>query len=83
MQRFDRYPNMVCPACESRACDAEGRRVEFFNEGEWGGCVGSYVGTKENYDSRFCYIDGVKCRVDEGHTGGIVYEIVKDAKKGE
>ena len=73
-QKFGRYPKMVCPACMDRACDERGRRVAFFNEGAWGGCVGSYVDTDEKYDSRFCFIDGIKCRADEGHVGGILIE---------
>lgn len=78
MKKYDRYPNLVCPACYSRACDAKGRPVVFYNEGYWGGCIGYYSDTDEKYDSHFCYINGIKCRADEGHIGGIVIEILKD-----
>lgn len=78
MQKYDRYPNLVCPICYTRTSDAKGRRVTFRNEGYWGGFIGYYSGTDEKYDSHFCYVDGVKCRADEGHTCGIVIEVWKD-----
>ena len=67
-----RYPNAVCVDCISRAEDAAGRRVQFFNTDLSGGLAGRYVDDGSAYESVQCWIDGQLCQASEAHLGGIV-----------
>ncbi|MBB4634786.1 hypothetical protein FHS01_000796 [Longimicrobium terrae] len=40
----------------------------------FGGCIGKYVATDEEYPSDLCFIDGVVCRAREARFGGIVVQ---------
>jgi hypothetical protein len=77
MQKYARYPNLVCAECYDRASDEKGRRLVFSNVDATGGYLAFYAETDEEYNSHICYIDGVKCCADEGHFGGIAVEVVK------
>jgi hypothetical protein len=80
MRAYPRYPRLICSACYDKTCDEKGRRVAFYNEGYWGGFLGHYVDTREKYDSHFCFVDGIECFADEGHTGGIAIERSKEPR---
>ena len=73
---FPRYPNYVCRHCIKNhgMLSAEGEHVEFFNVDFSGGCYGVYKGTERRYESRICYVKGVKCFADEARFGGIVVQ---------
>jgi hypothetical protein len=70
---WERYPRLVCSTCCSKACDSQGRKVEFFNDFN-GGFLAFLVDTQEEYPSHLCYIEGVKCWAEEGRFGGIAIE---------
>lgn len=70
----ERYPNYVCDRCYTRAEDEDGRRLSFTNVSLSGGFAALYRDTHEESDSHICYIDGIKCRADEAHFGGIVIQ---------
>ena len=74
-----RYPRHVCSACAKRACDEEHRTLIFHNESLSGGLVVEYRDTGEERKSQVCFIDGVKCRAEEGHLGGVVIQVVGEA----
>ncbi len=74
---WERYPRYVCGACVGRACDERGRRLEFFNEGPFGGFLSVYADTRERYGQRRCYIDGRACEADEARFGGIVIQLLE------
>jgi hypothetical protein len=69
-----RYPDAVCPACVGRACDAEGRFLDFYNADFGGGYLALYREGGRKYDSHDCFIDGHACRADEARFGGIVVQ---------
>lgn len=71
-----RYPSAVCAACALRACDAEGRTLEFFNAGVGGGYLAVFRDGGETYESHDCFIDGLPCRADEARFGGIVVQVI-------
>ena len=70
----ERYPDYVCDTCYTRAEDEDGRRLSFTNVSLSGGFAALYRDTHEESDSHICYIDGIKCRADEAHFGGIVIQ---------
>lgn len=67
-----RYPRAVCEDCAALASDEAGKPVFFFQEGLSGGVRGQYRESGEAYSAQECYIRGVRCRVEEGHLGGVV-----------
>ncbi|MEO6862356.1 MAG: hypothetical protein ABI180_12630 [Microcoleus sp.] len=71
---WDRYPRLVCSTCRSKACDSQGRKVEFFNDFN-GGFLAFLADTQAEYPSHLCYIEGVKCWAEEGKFGGIAIEL--------
>jgi len=71
-----RYPRAVCDACALRACDAEGRALDFFNAGFGGGYLAVFRDGGEPYESHDCFIDGLPCRADEARFGGIVVQVI-------
>lgn len=74
MHPSPRYPRYACRACTERACDADGALLAFSNASMSGGYMARYVATGVEYPSHEVYIDGVKCRADEGYMGGIVVQ---------
>lgn len=70
-----RYPRAVCSACVCRACDAEGRLLDFYNTDFGGGYRAVYREGGEEYNSHDCFIDGHSCRADEARFGGIVVQM--------
>lgn len=76
LEASPRYPRVVCLACHARAVDETGRRVAFFNESFSGGLLGEYVDTREPYRLSLCFIDGVRCKAQEAHMGGVVIQVL-------
>lgn len=74
----ERYPRQVCERCATRAADAYGRRLKFFNESISGGLRAVYLDNGAEYNRQICYIDGIKCYADEHRFGGIVIQVLKD-----
>jgi hypothetical protein len=70
-----RYPRYICQECAVKATSADGRLLAFSNVDMTGGFAARYVDTGEKYESRECFIGGVKCRADEARFGGIVIEV--------
>jgi hypothetical protein len=69
---------MVCAECKKRTLAADGRPVEFFNQDMSGGLIGRYADTGKAYTGADCAIDGVPCRAEEGHFGGVVVQVIGD-----
>jgi hypothetical protein len=70
-----RYPRAVCRTCVSRALSADGRPVRFINAKGGDRVEGRYFDTGDLYESRECFVDGVKCHVEEAHFGGVVMQV--------
>jgi hypothetical protein len=73
-----RYPNYICPSCETNPVDESGRKLEFHNVSFSGGFEARYCDTGEVHDSHICFISGVKCWADEARFGGIVIQPTED-----
>jgi hypothetical protein len=69
-----RYPRYVCGSCFLRAADEDGRSLRFSNASLSGGFAAIYADTREERSDHVCYINGIKCRADEAHIGGIVIQ---------
>jgi hypothetical protein len=80
LSAIPRYPRMVCVACVKRARAANGRPVVFYNQGLSGGLEGRYTDTGEAYLGADCTIDGVPCRAEEAHLGGVVVQVLGDGE---
>lgn len=78
VRHFTRYPRAVCNNCYGKACNAQGRKLSFFNTSISGGFEAIVTETKEKYQSHTCYINGVKCWADEARFGGIVIQTTID-----
>lgn len=74
--RSERYPRYVCETCAAKAKSQDGRPLEFYNEGLFGGFVARYVDDGTPYNSHECFIDGIRCYADEARFGGIVIQVV-------
>lgn len=74
---LERYPEQVCEKCTKKTADAYGRRLKFFNERLSGGLQAVYLENGAEYNRQLCYIDGIKCFVNEHRFGGIVVEVVQ------
>lgn len=68
----EHYPNYVCDECFAKATDESGRSLSFSNVSLSGGFAALYRDTREERDSHVCFINGIECRAEEGHFGGIV-----------
>ncbi len=77
-----RYLRAVCSACVRRACDAEGRLLDFYNTDFGGGYRAVYREGGEEYNSHDCFIDGYSCRADEARFGGIVVQMCESDLSG-
>ena len=67
------FPNTVSQTAGLRAVDAQGRRVEFYNESTSGGLIARHINSDQAYEENReydCRIDGVACRGIEFHMGG-------------
>ena len=72
---YERYPRYLCDGCMLRVEDKDGRRLEFFNEDLAGyGVIGRFSDTQEPYESRVCYVAGIRCLTEEARFGGIVIQ---------
>lgn len=78
VSHWERYPRAVCEDCYDKACDAQGRKLSFFNVSMSGGFEAVITDTNEKHHSHICYIDRVECRADEARFGGIVIEAIKN-----
>jgi molybdenum cofactor guanylyltransferase len=72
-----RYSRYLCRNCVNRATDEASRRVSFKNAGMAGGLLVRWedAGQREEVVGRFItWVDGVRCRAEEGRFGGIVVQ---------
>jgi hypothetical protein len=73
-----RYPGYLCRDCMSRAASADGRRLDLVNTSPAGGFAARYADggelAEEESVTHVVYVDGVRCRADEGRLGGIVVQ---------
>jgi len=74
VQYWERYPQAICHHCAERACDAQGRKLRFYNESMSGGFIAVVDETGEESEEHICYIDGIKCWATEHRFGGIVIQ---------
>ncbi|KAA1378302.1 hypothetical protein [Aeromicrobium fastidiosum] len=79
----DRYPAAVCPECQQRAADRDGRRIVGYNEGWSGGFIALYAESPtgpqtemagEVLETGRCWIDGIECTIGEARFGGVVVQ---------
>ena len=75
VQFSSRYPRHVCEDCVANAVSETRRALKFYDYPVY---VGYYTDNHEEYVSHTCYIDGVKCRADAAHMGGIVLQPTED-----
>jgi hypothetical protein len=82
--RWERYPRLVCNACELLAQDAAGRRMRFLNESILGTGFVAQVETDAGWEvvqpgdlHVECVIRGVRCVAAEHRFGGIVVQTVE------
>lgn len=80
-----RYPNYVCHECGGRAASRDGRRLVFSDVTAASpnlllisGYCAHYKDDGTECLSHDCWIDGIRCRADEAHFGGIAIEKVAD-----
>lgn len=73
-----RYPEYLCRGCAGRAATADGRPLTLTNTSVSGGFAARYADTgelaAEESVTHVVYVDGVRCRADEGRMGGIVVQ---------
>lgn len=73
-----RYPDYLCRDCVSRATTEDGRRLVLVNTSPAGGFAARYADDGELCEevtvTHVVYVDGVRCRADEGRLGGIVVQ---------
>jgi len=70
-----RYPTAICDRCFAKACDAQGRKLSFYNVSMSGGFKAVVDETQEESEDHARYIEGVKCWADEARFGGIIIEL--------
>jgi len=71
-----RYPRYVCKECSKQVCDESGKSVSFSNIDVFGGLIGHYIDTEEEYKTQYCYIKSTKCKAEEARFGGVVIQIL-------
>jgi hypothetical protein len=73
-----RYPGYLCRDCTSRARTQDGRPLQLVNTSEAGGFAARFADSgelaEEETVTHIVYVDGVRCRADEGRLGGIVVQ---------
>ena len=74
IQAQPRYPRLVCGACRDLVTDDAGAPVRFFNLFMSGGLGADYPEDGRPYTRPVAWVRGVRCDVDEGRFGGVVYE---------
>ncbi|RLC61216.1 MAG: hypothetical protein DRI48_10995 [Chloroflexi bacterium] len=52
--------------------------LRFYNVSLSGGFAARYADSGRERHSHVCYIDGVRCRADEAHLGGIVVQVAAE-----
>jgi hypothetical protein len=73
------YPGYLCRDCVSRASTEDGRRLQLVNTDVGGtGFAARYADSgdlcEEATVTHVVYVDGLRCRADEGRVGGIVVQ---------
>ena len=76
LRPIKRYPKYICRECSKQVCDKYGRAVTFSNIDLFGGLIGHYVNTEEEYKSQYFYIKSTKCKAEEARFGGEVIQIL-------
>ena len=74
----DRYPNALCGTCMASAVDKDGRHLNFYNTHVSGGLAGEYIDTEEPYFEDHCFVNGIRCLVEERYLGGIIMQPIFD-----
>jgi hypothetical protein len=70
-----RYPDHLCRDCAVRTVDAAGRAVTLQNTAMSGGVAAFFADGTRAVDverDHVVFVDGVRCRAEEAHFGGIV-----------
>jgi hypothetical protein len=70
----ERYPNALCANCMASAVDKDERHLNFYNTHISGGLAGEYIDTEEPYFEDHCFVNGIRCLVEERYLGGIVMQ---------
>jgi hypothetical protein len=86
-----RYPNYLCGHCASKAVDAKGRPLSFYNASMSGGLEAKFTDdgspAEEVTRTQIVFVNGRKCFADEARFGGIVLEAIpeqgEDTAEGE
>jgi hypothetical protein len=75
-----RYPNYLCGHCSSKAVDANGRALSFYNASLSGGFEARFTDdgspAEEVTKTNLVFVEGRKCTADEARFGGIVLEAI-------
>jgi hypothetical protein len=86
VRTWERYPNLLCGACESLAQDEQGRAMRFSNETMLAAGfiaevddngVGHRVDGGATYEAN-CWVNGRRCVAGEHRFGGIVVQAVDE-----
>jgi hypothetical protein len=84
VQRWERYPNMLCVRCAGLARDEHGRAMRFSNETFSGGFVaevednGVWRRVDDAPSSATCWVNGRRCIAGEHRFGGIVVQTLDE-----
>jgi hypothetical protein len=82
-----RYPHYLCGHCASKAVDAKGRALSFYNASISGGFEARFTedgsAATEVTRSHIVFVDGRKCFADEARFGGIVLETILEQNEDE
>lgn len=85
VQRWERYPNMLCASCAAKARDEQGRPMRFGNDSPLGGGFvaevedgGSWRRVEGATYSATCWVENRRCEASEHSFGGIVVQLVEE-----
>ena len=71
-----RYPKYLCPSCAAKVSDESGRLLSISNANTPDGIEVLSTETGEIRKSRDCYVEGIKCCVQEARFGGVVIQTI-------
>jgi hypothetical protein len=77
VERWPRYPRMLCPPCVLEAVDREGQGLRFDNTSMSGGFEARRADGVVSADHA-CWVRGIACWADEAKFGGIVVQPFAD-----
>jgi hypothetical protein len=80
VQPSARYPSYICGHCASKAVDANGRALSFYNADMTGGFEARFTDdgslAEEVTRTHRVFVEGKKCVADEARFGGIVLQTI-------